>query len=223
MTYYYKILFLSFIIPFVFSFHKKINFYKNFRIIFISIPISSIFFIIWDIFFTKYEIWGFNKKFVSISILNLPIEEYLFFFIIPFCCLYTYHVINKYEVSFFKKINWNIILNFINAVLVIVAILNFQKIYTLLCLLSCVAIISILLNIKHSINLNAFHTTFILIFIPFILVNGALTGSFYDQTVVWYNKKMILGYYISTIPIEDLIYSYQLQLLNIIIFDKLKS
>ena len=137
--------------------------------------------------------------------------------------MYTYHVINKYEVSFFKKINWNIILNFINAVLVIVAILNFQKIYTLLCLLSCVAIISILLNIKHSINLNAFHTTFILIFIPFLLVNGALTGSFYDQTVVWYNKKMILGYYISTIPIEDLIYSYQLQLLNIIIFDKLKS
>ena len=54
-------------------------------------------------------------------------------------------------------------------------------------------------------------------------MNGALTGSFYDQTVVWYNKKMILGYYISTIPIEDLIYSYQLQLLNIIIFDKLKS
>ena len=223
MTYYYKILFLSFIIPFAFSFHKKIKFFKYFKFVFISIPLSSIFFIIWDIYFTKYEIWGFNKQFVSISILNLPIEEYLFFFIIPFCCVYTYHVIDKYKVSFFKKTNWNKILNIINAGLIIVAVLNFQKIYTFICLLSCVIIINILFKLKNSINLNAFHTTFILIFIPFLLVNGALTGSFYNQTVVWYDKSMILGYYIFTIPIEDLVYSYQLQLLNIIIFDKLKS
>ena len=63
----------------IFSFHNKINFHKNFKIILISIPLSSIFYIIWDIIFTEIVIWGFNKDYDSTYIINLPIEEYLFF------------------------------------------------------------------------------------------------------------------------------------------------
>ena len=44
-----------------------------------------------------------------------------------------------------------------------------------------------------NINFNFFYTTFILIIIPFLIINGALTGLFFDQTVVWYNNKEILG------------------------------
>ena len=54
--------------------------------------------------------------------------------------------------------------------------------------------------------------------IPFILVNGALTGLFLNQYVVWYNQNEILGLHLFTIPIEDIFYSYQLILLNIIVY-----
>ena len=82
MTYYYKILFLSIIIPLIFSFHPKVNFNKKFSILIKSIPLSSIPFIIWDILFTSMEIWGFNSKYVSkLNLFHLPIEEILFFFL----------------------------------------------------------------------------------------------------------------------------------------------
>ena len=222
MSYYYKILFLSFIIPFIFSFHSKIKFNNHFKVLMLSIPISAIPFIIWDIIFTHYKIWGFNKYFVSTYLINLPIEEYLFFIIIPFCCLYTYHVIDRYQISITKSINWTIIQKAFILILTITALINFSKTYTFVCFISCSIILLLNLKINNSINNHSFHTTFILILIPFLIVNGALTGLFYEQTVVWYNKNMILGFYILTIPIEDLIYSYQLQLLNLLIYKKLK-
>ena len=41
--------------------------------------------------------------------------------------------------------------------------------------------------------------------IPFVIVNGALTGLFLNQQVVWYNQNEILNIYLFTIPIEDII------------------
>ena len=63
-----------------------------------------------------------------------------------------------------------------------------------------------------------YFTLFLVIFIPFFFVNGALTGLFFDKTVVWYNVEAILGFRIVTIPIEDLFYSHQLILTNLIFF-----
>ena len=74
-----------------------------------------------------------------------------------------------------------------------------------------------------NINFNFFYTTFILIIIPFLIINGALTGLFFDQTVVWYNNKEILGLRIFTIPIEDAFYAHQLILLNLMFYKKYSS
>ena len=222
MTYYYKILFLSFIIPFIFSFHNKINFYKNFKFIIISIPLSSIFYIIWDIIFTEMGVWGFNKDYVSTYIINLPVEEYLFFLIIPFCCLYTYYVINKYKAYLVKNFDWKKFQFLFILILFVTLVLNLSKIYTLVCFLSCILIIFVSNKFNINYSKSSFHNTFILITIPFLIVNGALTGSFYNQTVVWYNNDMILGLRVFTIPIEDFVYSYQLQLLNLLIYSKIK-
>ena len=61
----------------------------------------------------------------------------------------------------------------------------------------------------------------LLITAPFVIVNGSLTGLFFNQTVVWYNELEMLGVYLFTIPIEDLIYAYQLILFNLIIYQML--
>ena len=65
-----------------------------------------------------------------------------------------------------------------------------------------------------------FKPEFILIIIPFLIINGALTGLFFDQTVVWYNNKEILGLRIFTIPVEDAFYAHQLILLNLMFYKK---
>ena len=87
-----------------FSFHPKVKFYIYYKSIFrATLSVSSVY-ILWDIIFTKLGIWGFNNQYLNgIYILNLPIEEILFFLCIPFCCLYTYHLVEKFNISFFKN------------------------------------------------------------------------------------------------------------------------
>ena len=52
MSLYFKILFLSFILPFLFSFHSKINFHKKWIPFFKANLITLIPFLIWDEIFT---------------------------------------------------------------------------------------------------------------------------------------------------------------------------
>ena len=224
MTYYYKILIFSFIIPFIFSFHPKLKFYKKFNLILKSIPITALPYIIWDIFFTKWGIWSFSNIHSSnIYIYNLPIEEVLFFLIIPFCCIYTFHALEIYNISFFKSKNWKLINTILAIILIIIGLANYSRFYTLVCFVLCAAIILIISNIQNNIDYNLFYTFFIIIMIPFIIVNGALTGAFFDQTVVSYNPNEFLGYRLITIPLEDIIYSYQLMLVNIFIYKNLDT
>tara|TARA_B100001996_G_C18504518_1_gene532790 strand:- start:77 stop:757 length:681 start_codon:yes stop_codon:yes gene_type:complete len=219
MTYYFKILILAFIIPFIFSFHPKILFYKKFKILIKSIFLTSIPFILWDIIFTSYNIWGFNKLYTSsFYIINLPIEEVLFFIIIPFVCLYTHYVLEKYNISLFNVENWRLINRILSLILLIIALINFYKSYTFFCFLFCSLLMFTVEIKKIKINYNIFYTSFILLMIPFAIVNGALTGLFYDQLVVWYNNSENTGIRLFTIPIEDIIYAYQLILSNLVIF-----
>ena len=43
--------------------------------------------------------------------------------------------------------------------------------------------------------------------IPFILINGVLTGAWTPAPVVWYHEEAILGLRVATIPLEDFLYA----------------
>ena len=96
-------------------------------------------------------------------------------------------------------------------------ILYNSNFYTLVCFVSCAFLLILETYFIKIINYKYFYTTFILIMIPFVIVNGALTGMF-DQMVVWYNSDHIIGLRLITIPIEDSIYALQLILFNLITY-----
>ena len=97
MSLYLLLMIFSFGSCFVLSFDRKVAFYKNIRFLAPAIVIVAIPFLIWDQIFTDYGVWGFNEAYLQgFYIGKLPIEEVLFFFFIPYCCLFIYEVLIAY-------------------------------------------------------------------------------------------------------------------------------
>jgi lycopene cyclase domain-containing protein len=71
--------------------------------------------------------------------------------------------------------------------------------------------------------LNTFFITFLIILIPFSVVNGILTGSFIDEPVVMYNNSENLGIRLGTIPIEDIGYAFSMLLMSLVLIKKIEK
>ncbi|WP_299430858.1 lycopene cyclase domain-containing protein [uncultured Maribacter sp.] len=221
--YLYLILNLASIsIPFAYSFHRKMNFIKYWKTIFSSILIVGLAFILWDAIFTLDGVWGFNTKYhLPYKLLGLPIEEWLFFICIPYASVFIHYALDYYypKAELSKKLTYTITLLIIT-ILAITIIFHSDKAYTLVNFSLAIIIFCIgLIKIKY---LQKFYLSFLIILIPFFIVNGILTGSFIDEPIVWYNDNENLRIRIVTIPVEDIVYAFNLLFLNILFIEKLK-
>ncbi len=214
----------SILIPFVASFDKRLDFYKQWRFLFPAIFITLTFFIIWDIYFTHLGVWGFNEKYLTgINIVNLPLEEWLFFIAIPYACVFTYDALNylvkrDYFKDYAKIISWVLIV-----LLMSIALLNLQLLYTSVTFIITAIFLLFHLYVFRSKYLGRFYFSYMIILIPFLIVNGILTGSFIDEQVVWYDNSQNLGIRIFTIPIEDSVYGLLLILMNITLLEAYRN
>jgi lycopene cyclase domain-containing protein len=212
------------IIPLLFSFHPKINFYKEWKWFIPANFITAILFIIWDIVFTKQGVWGFNEKYITgIYFYKLPLEELLFFFCIPYACVFTYYCINR-----FYKIEWTstferyFILVF-SGLLLMIGVYFYSRSYTSVTFLSLSLILLIIKFIFKIQWLGKLLSIYPFLLIPFFIVNGILTGTGLEQPAVWYNDAENMGLRLLTIPVEDIFYGFELILLNIFFYNLFRS
>lgn len=210
----------SIIIPFIFSFHPKLGFNKKWRSTLLAISIVAAFFIGWDIYFTEIGVWGFNSTYlIGVNILNLPIEEILFFVCIPYACLFTYHCF-KVLLPAFNFPYFKVIIPLIISMLFVLGCVFIDNWYTSVVFISSsLTLIYFQFIVSMAWLKRAFFASLFLI-IPFIIVNGILTGTGIDSEVVWYNPTEIMGYRLLTIPLEDFSYGFLLILFNIYFFEK---
>ena len=96
--YLYLILDLSILLMIIpLSFDKKVSYVSTWKSAFLAIGFVGVPFLIWDILFTEWGIWGFNDSYLSgIYLYNLPIEEVLFFIVVPFACTFIYACAKAY-------------------------------------------------------------------------------------------------------------------------------
>lgn len=212
---------LTISIPFLFSFHPKILFYKKWPAFFSAAILVAIAFVIWDGIFTKLGVWGFNDRYVlGIYFHKMPIEEILFFICIPFSCIFTYFCLDK-----FYNLQWNAQFEryfcLIFAVgLFIVGTIYIDRIYTVITMYST-AIVCLYLKFVEKVDWFGKATlVYAILLLPFFMVNGVLTGTGIDEPIVWYNPTEFMGIRMGTIPLEDAFYGYELILLNILMFKR---
>ena len=203
-------------VPFLYSFHPRLQLHKRFLWIFVSIVLTMVIFIPWDVIFTIHEIWGFNDTyFLGAKVFSLPIEEWLFFICIPFACIFTHYALLLYFPSLkLSKTTTKAISIGLVMLLFVLAVVNYDKWYTVINF--SLAIPITLLVYKYNTKLlQHFFLTFLVMLIPFFIVNGILTGSFIPDQVVWYNNAENLGIRMGTIPVEDSIYAFSMILCNL--------
>lgn len=197
--------------PFFLSFDKKVAFYKNWKALFLAISPVALGFILWDIYFTENSVWGFNPAYLQgIYISNLPLEECLFFILVPYACVFIYEVMNAY----FPQWKVQSMAHYFAIVFTIIGLILpfvfWGKWYTM----AAPFLASIWTIWFYFIKKVSWYSRFALAFwvatIPFLLVNGALTGSFTPEPIVWYSDIHIMGPRMFTIPVEDVFYNYSM-------------
>ena len=181
-------------------------------------------FIPWDVIFTINGVWGFNSDyFLGFEIFSLPLEEWLFFICIPFACVFTHYALLLYFPNLkLNKVATKAISISLVLILFILALANYDKWYTLVNFSLAIPLTWLVYKYNPQL-LQHFFLTFLVMLIPFFIVNGVLTGSWIDNQVVWYNDAENLGIRMGTIPFEDSIYAYSMILMNLYYFEYLCS
>lgn len=218
---YILINFFTIIICFIASFDRRIQFSRFFGKFLLSSTIVGVPFIVWDIWFTANGVWWFDLNYtLGFKIAGLPVEEWLFFYCIPFACVFTYYCIEK-----FYRLDWagafnNLIVFTSFIILGVVGFLYYERIYTLLTIIVTLLTLFYLHFIAQKEWIGKVSLVYLILMPGFFAVNGILTGSFIPSPVVNYNPDDFLGIRMGTIPVEDAVYGYSQFLLNIYFFKK---
>ena len=222
--YYIALDVFSFLIPFVFSFEKKwMNFIRFWKPYFTAIFVVGIFFILWDIYFAYENVWGFNEDYLlGISWFKLPLEEWLFFILIPYSSNFIHYSLRYFfpNIVLGRKLTQGVSL-LLFAVSILVFVFNLDRIYTA-CSFGLFALL-MAFQLKYQWEeARTFYLSFIIIYIPFFFVNSALTGSYSEDPVVFYDDLENLSIRVGTMPLEDSFYCFSLLYSSVLLFEYLK-
>jgi len=209
--------------PVALSFDQKVAFYKKWKFLPLTILLPALLYIAWDMFFTSRGVWSFNPEYITgIYLYNLPLEEVLFFLVVPYCCLFIYECIRCYFPNLNNSKAANALMVLLAITLLVFGVLHISKYYTSWTFLFTAGFIFILALFRKffaGFDALAFGVSFLVILLPFLVVNGLLTSI----PVVIYNDTENLGIRLYTIPFEDVFYGMLLVLMNVSLFEKMRS
>lgn len=214
---------LTVFFPFILSFDRKVAFYKDWKYLFPSIGIMGAFFIGKDVWYAAMQIWGFNDRYLlGIRWLGLPVEEWMFFVVVPYAIVFIYACLKAYlKIDPLIRVHRHIAIG-LSVLLIVVGIAYYARLYTSIIFILTAALL--LYNVyRRQPWLSMFLLAYFVSLIPFLLVNGVLTGSWLDEPIVWYDNSHNLGIRIFTIPIEDTIYNLMMYLMTVQLMEWFKT
>jgi len=209
----YLYLFLNILIivfPLLLSFDKKVRFYKKWKYLLGSILIVGTSFILWDIYATARGHWSFNEKYlVGLELYGLPIEEMMFFFTVPYACLFTYEALGEHARDWKVPIKkWPFVIT--GLALIAAGTIFWGQEYTTIVLVQAGILVFILpFIVPELISKRRFwlYTLITLgLFVAFNMLLTAIPIVTYGPQYIWGGDGLWNGRFF-TIPLEDFIYN----------------
>ena len=169
MSVYLMIDLASVTIPFLFSFHPKIAFYKQWKYAFPALILAAIPYLIWDQWFTQTGVWGFTPAYHgSIMIGDMPLEEVLFFLCIPYSCLFTYWSIQQLTSIRLPERAIGPLYAVLFAVFFVMMIIGYDQWYTLIDGAFAAVILAATYIVRRDL-LRRFFPVYLLVLVPFFI------------------------------------------------------
>lgn len=221
MKYTYLLInFFSILVPLLFSFERKMKFYKKWKQLLPALLTTAIVFIVWDYFKTRNGIWSFSEVYtVGIRFFGLPLEELLFFFAIPYSCVFIYESVFYYvKQPVFEKYVFSVS-SVISVLALAGAAFSWGQVYTFSVLFLLAIALPLSVRLFSQDQFDKFMITYLISLFPMAVVNGMLTA----LPVVIYNDAENMGVRIGTIPLEDFIYSFLLLFSNLLLYEMFRK
>jgi len=192
-------------VPLALTFDKRTAYYRQIPAVGFSIGVVSACYLIWDVLVTARGEWSFNGKYLTgIHLLNIPLEEVLFFITVPYSCLFIYEGILHATKDRASKIPTPFVITAIILLMAASVAVRDQG-YTSKALASCSFFLAVAYLLDRPVLTSRQYWMWLAIcYVPFLLVNSVLTA----LPVVQYNPTAIFGFRVFTIPIEDFFYNY---------------
>lgn len=209
--------------PLTRAFEPKMRFYKEWPFLFAGIFVSGLIFILWDVIFTRQGIWGFNPDYLTgIEISHLPIEEWLFFLTVPYASIFIYATFGYFIPMKQSRGRGSLVSILLGLALLGLSVVYMDRAYTHITFGLSAIMLSLQGFIVRGPYMIKFYLSFLVVLVPFFLVNGILTGSMIDEPIVWYNNSENLGIRLGTIPIEDSVYGMLMLLIAVTVYEELR-
>ena len=211
-TYFYLHLF-TFLPVFALSFDRNVHYYRKWKYLGPAILPVGLFFIGWDVFFTVREVWGFNPDYLTgLTLFHLPVEEWLFFVTVPFACVFIYECLN-----FYVKKDWLAPLEpwltpVLGLLFLVIGIWHWDRLYTATTFILAGGFLGYHYLFLDGAYRARFYFAYLVSLLPFLLVNGVLTGGYTREPVVLYNPDEYLGFRVTSVPLDDAVYGFLLLL-----------
>jgi lycopene cyclase domain-containing protein len=219
---YLWVLVLTLVGPVLKSFEPRVHYVSQWAKALLAGAATALVFIPWDIYFTHRKIWGFNAEHVlGVRFCGLPLEEWLFFFIMPFACIFISESLKVHQWRV-RALESRWFAGIAAALLAGVGLANWEKTYTLWAFVAAAAVTLRLVWLDGPRRAQVL-TAYAVCLIPFYIANGVLTGALTTEPVVWYNNAQNLGFRFWTIPVEDHFYMMAHIIPSFLIFDRLKA
>jgi lycopene cyclase domain-containing protein len=207
-------------IPLIYSLGKQPYFLWSWKPVALGIGFASTLFLCWDIIFTRIGVWHFRTEYtLGARILNIPMEEVLYFLAIPFANLFIYERIRNYyprdkKQTLGKWIGWILVVG-----CGLLFVLHYNSLYTSVTALLLLISIVNHLWITRGNYINYLLLTWLFSLAPMVLIYIITTGLPIQQ----FNEKQIVGWRIGSIPVELLLYHMLYLFWMIPVYEKYKQ
>lgn len=179
--------------------------------------ISGTLFTLIGSYFTFLGVWQVSSNYTTgWHIGNLPVEEALYFFCIPFPLLFCFDYLTgraKGPVKRWRGVDLAFIFCLANA-----AVFFSHKIFgffVFALLASLLIIAKVIARVKW---LSKFYMTCLYSFFPLLVIDNLLIGSLSGKPIIIFNNLAIIGIRIYSVPVEMIFYNMVLILVNLLLY-----